>query len=279
VVEHQLTLTQPNQVIWYSLEPKNVNDFMSFVRGEIRGATGPAFQAQIWNYIDDRNHLHAAVANTLRFGPKPELADAWEARGDIDIEEILRILLKSVGPVGMKIAEVHVPTEIAQIPLIIENVMENSFLVTIYTWTTKIYDAIERSMRTSHQVVDAKCVQAIIDGLRASSDKSRSTRYLYEKAKALSDTERPKTPEDMIKWVVSTMRNVKIAIETASLHGYEYNPANQLHPKKPGAPMVHRDLTKQVGGGGKTAKKPASAPTPPLCNICGGNHTTDDCRH
>jgi hypothetical protein len=31
LVEHQLTLTQPNQVIWYSLEPKNVNDFMSFV--------------------------------------------------------------------------------------------------------------------------------------------------------------------------------------------------------------------------------------------------------
>jgi hypothetical protein len=31
LVEHHLTLTQPNQVIWYSLEPKNVNDFMSFV--------------------------------------------------------------------------------------------------------------------------------------------------------------------------------------------------------------------------------------------------------
>jgi hypothetical protein len=82
----------------------------------------------------------------------------------------------------------------------------------------------------------------------------------------------------MIKWVVGTMRNVKIAIETASLHGYEYNAANQLHHKKPGAPMMQRDLTKQVGGGGKTAKKPASAPTLPLCNICGGNHTADACR-
>jgi hypothetical protein len=82
----------------------------------------------------------------------------------------------------------------------------------------------------------------------------------------------------MIKWVVGTMRNVKIAIETVSLHGWEYNPANQLHHKKPGASMMHRDLTEQVGGGGKTAKKPASAPTPPLCNICGGNHTTDACR-
>jgi hypothetical protein len=40
LVEHQLTLTQPNQVIWYSLEPKNMNDFLSFVRGQIRGATG-----------------------------------------------------------------------------------------------------------------------------------------------------------------------------------------------------------------------------------------------
>jgi hypothetical protein len=59
------------------------------------------------------------------------LADAWLARGVIDIEEILRILLKSVGPVGMKIAEANTPTEIAQIPLIIENIMENSFLVTI----------------------------------------------------------------------------------------------------------------------------------------------------
>jgi hypothetical protein len=159
---------------------------MSFVRGQIRGANGPAFRAQIWNYIDDRNYLHAAVLNTLRFGPKPELADAWMARGDIDIEEILRILLKSVGPVGMKIAEADAPTEIAQI---IENIMENSFLVTINTWTTKIHEAIDRSVRTSHPVVDAQCVQAIIDGLRASSDKSRSTRYLYERAKALPDTE------------------------------------------------------------------------------------------
>jgi hypothetical protein len=100
-----------------------------FVRTEKRErlyefrSTGPAFRAQIWNYIDDRNHLHAAVANTLRFAPKSELADAWEARGNIDIEEILRILLKSVGPVGMKIAEANAPKEIAQIPLIIENVL------------------------------------------------------------------------------------------------------------------------------------------------------------
>jgi hypothetical protein len=278
VVEHQLTLTQPNQVIWYSLEPKNVNDFMSFVRSQIRGATGLAFRAKIWSYIDDRNHLHAAVANTLRFGPKPELADAWEARGDIDIEEILRILLKSIGPVGMKIAEADAPTEIAQIPLIIENVMENSFLVTIKKWTTKIHDAIERSVRTSHPVVDVQCVQAIIDGLRASSDKSRSTRWLYEKAKALSNDERPKTPEDMIKWVVGLMRNVKIALELSSLHGWEYNPANQLHHKKSGTSMMDRDLTKQAGGGGKTAKKPVSAATPPLCNICGGNYSKNEYR-
>jgi hypothetical protein len=71
----------------------------------------------------------------------------------------------------------------------------------------------------------------------------------------------------MIKWVVGTMRNVKIALETASLNGFGYIESLQLHHKKPGAPMVHRDLTKQVGGGGKTAKKPASAATPPLCNI------------
>jgi hypothetical protein len=119
-------------------------------------------------------------------------------------------------------------------------------------------------VRTSHPVVDAQCVQAIIDGLRASSDKSRSTRYLYERAKTLSDTEQPKTPENMIKWVVGTMRNVKIALETASLNGFGYIESLQLHHKKPGTPMVHRDLTKQVGGGGKTAKKPASAATP-LC--------------
>jgi hypothetical protein len=71
LVEHQLTLTQANQVIWYSLEPKNVNDFLNFIRGQIRGATGRAFRAQIWNYFHDRNHLHATVTNTLRFVPKP----------------------------------------------------------------------------------------------------------------------------------------------------------------------------------------------------------------
>jgi hypothetical protein len=84
----------------------------------------------------------------------------------------------------MKIAEANAPTKIAQIPLIIENIMENSFLVTINSWTMKIHDAIDRSVRTNHPVVDAQCVQAVIDGLRASSDKSRSTRSLYDKAKA-----------------------------------------------------------------------------------------------
>jgi hypothetical protein len=92
LVEHQLTLTQPNQVIWYSLEPKNVNDFMSFVRRRtISGATGRTFRAQIWNYIDDRNHLHAMVTNTLRFGPKPELSEAFVAHGDIDIEDFFEL--------------------------------------------------------------------------------------------------------------------------------------------------------------------------------------------
>jgi hypothetical protein len=133
-------------------------------------------------------------------------------------------------------------------------------------------------VRTNHPVVDAQCVQAIIDGLRASSDKSRSTRYLYERAKALSDTERPKTPEAMIDWEVGTMRNVKIALETASLNGFGYIESLQLHHKKPAASMMNRDLTKQVCGGGRTAKKPASVATPPLCNICGGNHTMDACR-
>jgi hypothetical protein len=91
----------------------------------------------------------------------------------------------------------------------------------------KIHDAIDRSVRTNHPVVDAQCVQAIIDGLRASSDKSRSTRYLYDKAKALSDTERPKTPEAMIDWVVTTMRNVKVALEKANLNGFVVSVASQ----------------------------------------------------
>jgi hypothetical protein len=115
----------------------------------------------------------------------------------IEIKEILRVVLKSVGPVDMKIAEANAPTEIAQIPLIVEN---------------------------------------------------------------------------MIDWVVSTMRNVKVALETANLNGFVYDASFQLHHKKPRTSVMQRDL-KQVGGGGKTAQKPASAATPPLCIICGGNHT------
>jgi hypothetical protein len=124
------------------------------------------------------------VTNILCFGPSPELSDALVTRGDIDIEEILRAFLNSVGPVDMKnIARyANAPTEIAQIPLIIEKIMENLFLVTLNTWTTKIHDAIDRNVRMNHPVIDAQCVQAIIDGLRASSDKSQSTRYLYDKA-------------------------------------------------------------------------------------------------
>jgi hypothetical protein len=67
----------------------------------------------------------------------------------------------------MKIAEANAPTEIAQIPLIIKNIMEKSFIVTINTWTTKIHDAIDRSVRTNHPVIDAQCVQAIIDGMES----------------------------------------------------------------------------------------------------------------
>jgi hypothetical protein len=127
---------------------------MSFDRSQIRGTKGKAFQAQIWNYIDDRYHPYTMLTNTLRFGPKPELSDAWIARGDIDIEEILRVVrdLHIDGTDDMKILEANTPMDIAQIPLIIENIMENSFLVTIKTWTTKIHDAIDRSVRTNHPI-------------------------------------------------------------------------------------------------------------------------------
>jgi hypothetical protein len=134
----------------------------------------------------------------------------------------------------LKVAEANSPTEIAHIPLIIKNIMENSFLVTINTWTMKIHvKAIDCSMRTNHSVIDAQCVQAIIYGLRASSNKSRSTRNLFDKAKALSETERPKTPEEMIEWVVTIMRDVRVALEKANLNGFVYDASFQLHHKKP----------------------------------------------
>jgi hypothetical protein len=61
------------------------------------------------------------------------------------LEEILRVVLKSVCPIDMKIAEANASTEIAQVPLIIENIMKNSFFVTINTKMTKIHDAIDES--------------------------------------------------------------------------------------------------------------------------------------
>jgi hypothetical protein len=81
----------------------------------------------------------------------------------------------------------------------------------------------------------------------------------------------------MIEWIVATMRDVKVALEKANLNGLIYDASFQLHHKKPRAFVMQRDL-KQVGGGGKTAQKPTSAAAPPLCNICGGNHTIDACR-
>jgi hypothetical protein len=41
------------------------------------------------------------------------------------------------------------------------------------------------------------------------------------------------------------MRNVKVAIETANLNGFVYDASFQLHHKKPGTSVMHRDL-KQV---------------------------------
>jgi hypothetical protein len=65
----------------------------------------------------------------------------------------------------------------------------------------------------------------------------------------------------MIDWEVTTMRNVKIALETANLNGFVYDASFQLHHKKPGTSVMHRDLKKKVGGGGKTAQKTNSAAT------------------
>jgi hypothetical protein len=64
----------------------------------------------------------------LRFGPKLELNDAWVAREDIDIEEILRDRSDSIDN-----RKYH----------------KNSFLVTINTWTTKTHYAIDCSVRTN----------------------------------------------------------------------------------------------------------------------------------
>jgi hypothetical protein len=123
-------------------------------------------------------------------------------------------------------------------------------------------------------VIDAQCVQAIIDGLRASSDKSRSTRYLYDYAKH-SETERPKPPEEMIEWIFATMReNVN---DKAILNGFVHDASFQPHHKKPEVSPMQRE-PKTLGDGGKTAQKTASSATPPLCSICGGNHTMNACR-
>jgi hypothetical protein len=54
---------------------------------------------------------------------------------------------------------------------------------------------------------------------------------------ALLNTERPKTPA-MIDWVVTTMRNVKVALETANLNGFVYDRSFQLHHKKPGTSVM-----------------------------------------
>jgi hypothetical protein len=72
----------------------------------------------------------------------------------------------------------------------------------------------------------------------------------------------------MIDWVVTTMRNVEIALETANLNGFVYDTSFPSHHKKPGTFVMQRDL-KKVGGGGKTAQKPTSAAASLLCNICG----------
>jgi hypothetical protein len=63
----------------------------------------------------------------------------------------------------------------------------------------------------------------------------------------------------------------------ANLNGFVYDASFQLQHQKLGISSMQRDL-KKVGGGGKTAQKPNSSTAPRLCNICGGNHTTDACR-
>jgi hypothetical protein len=73
------------------------------------------------------------------------------------------------------------------------------------------------------------------------------------------------------------MRDVKVALDKANSNGFVYDASFQLHYKKLGVSPMQRGL-KKVGGGGKTAQKRTSSAAPPLCNICGDNHTMDACR-
>jgi hypothetical protein len=95
---------------------------------------------------------------------------------------------------------------------------------------------------------------------------------LQDIANALSETERPKTPEEMIEWVVATMRDVKVALEKADFNGFFYDASFQLHHKKPGVSPMQRDPKKCRW------RKPTSSAAPPLCNFCGGIHTMNTCR-
>jgi hypothetical protein len=91
----------------------------------------------------------------------------------------------------MKIAEANAPTEIAQIPLIIENIMENSFLVTINTWTTKIYEAIDRSVRQwlTHNALKQSLTDCV---LRVTS---RVALAIYTRERRLSRTPSDQNPQ------------------------------------------------------------------------------------
>jgi hypothetical protein len=66
----------------------------------------------------------------------------------------------------------------------------------------------------------------------------------------------------MIKWVVATMRDVKVTIEKANLNGFVYDASFQLHHKKPGTSVMQRGL-KKVGGGARPLRNllPQRRPT------------------
>jgi hypothetical protein len=75
--------------------------------GVLLSISGYASNGQYYTGLTDQRE----PAEQCSAADSTTLSDAWVARRDIDIEEIIRVVLKSAGPIDMKIAEANATTK------------------------------------------------------------------------------------------------------------------------------------------------------------------------
>jgi hypothetical protein len=179
-MSHQIHVARSDEVIWVSLEGKNIHDFYQYVLRRSKGEADRAFLNNIWDDIDLSTHqLHRRVSSVLL--GSPHLASWVKTEGAIDIEVILKALMAYRKDNGCKIIEVNAVSEIRNLSLEILDIGSKAAFDVYTDW----------------QCIDEfGCVKTLVAGIT----KFKGANYLYDQWNQLLQDKRPVTCDELTTW-------------------------------------------------------------------------------